>query len=535
MTKDHDAPVLIAGAGPVGLVLALELAHHGVRSILIDREMEATRFPKMDVTNARSMELFRRLGIAADVRAAGVAAEFGFDVLWALPDGSAPYARWELPGAGEQQRRIAARNDGTMPLEADQRIPQSAFEAMARALCRAAPLVDFREGMAFETFAQDTGGVTVTIADAAARRETVHVAYLAGCDGAGSRVRRQCGIALETMPDLPKNFMVHFRSTDLAALHRHGRFWHYFVAGSVLIAQDEVDHWTFHAPLFDGVPDRAPDPAASIADRLGWVPRIDEVLLTSIWQPRFALAERYRQARVFLAGDAVHQVFPTGGYGMNTGVGDAVDLGWKLAAVVNGWGGEVLLDSYEAERRPVGAVNRDAALRHLSVHIGTVERIARGASRDELATFVMAHRGENEFDGIELGYRYAASPVIAHEAGDPPRWDEWAYVPGTWPGARAPSVRLADGSALFDNFGPGLTLVDFAGDAAERVAAARARAIPLRHLRIAEAAVRAIWERDYVLVRPDQHVAWRGDTLPGPDQWLAILELICGKPAMPIG
>lgn len=526
-----DAPVLIAGAGPVGLVLALELAYHGVRSILIDREPEATRFPKMDITNGRSMELFRRLGISGRVRAAGVAPEFSFDVLWALPDGSPPYGRWDLPGAGEQQRRIDARNDGSMPLEADVRIPQSGFEAIARIVCREEPLIDFREGVTFSALEQDPAGVDVSIEEVASgRREVCRVAYLVGCDGAGSQVRRQLGIALEAKPDMPKNFMVHFRSTDLPTLHRYGQFWHYFVAGSVLIAQDEVDHWTFHGPLFEGVPEVEPDPAAFLADRLGWCPQIDEVLLTSIWQPRFALAERYGDGRVFLAGDAVHQVFPTGGYGMNTGVGDAVDLGWKLAAVVNGWGGVRLLDSYEAERRPVGATNRDYAFRNVGIHIGTVERIRSGAPVSALKDFVENGRGENEYDGIEFGYRYNGSPVIAREQGDPPRWSEWDYIPSTWPGARAPSMILSDGRALFDRLGPELTLVDFTGRGGSLVEAANKSGIPVVHLPIDEAAVRAVWEKDYVLVRPDHHVAWRADRLPDEAQWQSILDLVCGVP-----
>ena len=531
-TSAIDCPILIAGAGPVGLLIALELAHHGVRACLIDRYPEPTRFPKMDVTNGRSMELFRRLGIADLLRGCGVGAQYSFDVLFALPDGTPPVARWDLPSVDAQRAAYSLRNDGSAPLEADQRVPQSAFETMARDLCRKDPLIDFREGCAFEALAQDADGVDVTVRDTATGGQAVvRTGYLVGADGAASLVRRQLGIGLEEIGQLPENYMIHFRSRDLGALHRHGQFWHYFVTGGgVLISQDEEDTWTFHTPRFGDLTDgAAPDAAELIADRMGLSPRIDEVLLTSRWQPRFAIADSYGQGRVFLAGDAVHQVMPTGGYGMNTGVGDAIDIGWKLAAVVNGWGGPHLLDSYEAERRPVAITNRDASRRHIGVHRSFGEMFKAGASRDELAQFIQSNRGENEFDGIEFGYRYTASPVVAHEQGPQPPWSEFDYVPSTWPGARPPSMMLADGSALFDHFGAGLTLVDFTGEAGALVAPAQARGIPMTHLPISDASVRAVWERDLVLVRPDQHVAWRSDHAPSPKAWNDVLDLVCGK------
>lgn len=525
-----DCPVLIAGAGPVGLLVALELAHHEVRSVLIDRFPEPTKFPKMDVTNGRSMELFRRLGIAEPLRKAGVASHHSFDVLFVLPGDEPPVGRWDLPSVDEQRAAFALRNDGSAPLEADQRVPQSTFEAIARNLCRANPLIDFREGCAFETLSQDAEGVSVTVRDVATGRlDEVRVSYLVGADGAGSQVRKELGIGSEEIGKLPENYMIHFRSRDLTELHKHGQFWHYFKSGGgVLIAQDEEDSWTFHTPRFEGATD---DPAKLIADRMGLAPKIDEILLTSRWQPRFVLADRYSEGRVFLAGDAVHQVMPSGGYGMNTGVGDAIDIGWKLAAVINGWAGPRLLDSYEAERRPVAITNRDYSRRHTGVHGAFRELVATGASREELNDYLQANRGENEFDGIEFGYRYTASPVVVHAAGHAPAWSEFDYIPSTWPGARAPSVMLDDGTALFDHFGLELTLVDFTGNAGSLVDAASARAIPMKHLPIAEANVRQVWERDLVLIRPDQHVAWRSNQVPSSAEWNDILNLVCGLKA----
>ena len=524
------AGVLIAGAGPVGILVALELAHHGVASVLIDRATEPTQFPKMDITNGRSMELFRRLGFGDRLRAAGVGPEHSFDVVWALPDGSAPVGRWHLPGVAAQRAIYAARDDGAMPLEPDQRVTQSAFEQIGRDLCRANPLIDFREGVSFAGLAQDETGVAVTLEDAANGAIThMRAHWLVGADGSGSRVRRALGIGLDEIGQRTPNYMVHFRSSDTETLHKYGRFWHYFTMGSVIISQDEQDLWTFHCPLIEGTPTQEPDPAEMIARWTGLRPRIDEVLLTSIWQPRFALADSYAKGRVFLAGDAAHQVFPTGGYGMNTGVGDAIDIGWKLAAVINGWGGQGLLDSYDAERRPVGATNRLVALRHLDVHIGFVERVLAGVPRDQLKTYIEGRRGENEFDGIEFGYRYSTSPVIAHDQAIAPHWSEWDYVPSTWPGARPPSFIREDGTALFDHFGTGMTLVDFMGDGHAVVQSALHAGVPMTHLPITEAKIRAKWERNYVLIRPDHCVAWRADELPDAAEWARILALVTGN------
>lgn len=524
------APVFIAGAGPVGLILALELAHHGVRSIVIDREPRSTEYPKMDITNGRSMELFRRFGFAAQLRAVGVPPQFSFDVIHAVDFRSPPVARIDLPSVAEQERRLRAVNDGSMPLEADQRGPQSTFEALGRKLLRESPLIDFREGWTFERFDEDDDGVDVVFSETeGGRGARARVQYLVGCDGAASRVRRQLGIELDGV-SFPKVFLIHFKSRDLKTLHRYGQFWHYACAtGIVIIAQDEKDTWTAHIPA---PPDQqeswAPDPEALITELLGAAVEIDEVLLTGLWTPRMRLADSYGSGRVFLAGDAVHQVIPAGGYGMNTGVADAVDIGWKLAAVVNGWGGSKLLESYGAERRPVAEANRQIAGRNVDVFVKGHEMI-RAGELEAAGAYLLAERGENEFDGVEFGYRYAQSPVIVHEAGEAPPWTPLRYVPSTWPGARVPSFYLQDGSALFDRLGREFTLVDFTGAGEPLAAIGRARGAPVTYLRIREPGVRAAWERDLVLVRPDHHVAWRSDAVPSDEAWARIVDQVCGR------
>jgi hypothetical protein len=224
----------------------------------------------------------------------------------------------------------------------------------------------------------------------------------------------------------------------------------------------------------------------------------------------------------------VHQMFPTGGYGMNTGLADAVDAGWKLAAVINGYGGRGLIDSYGTERRPVGTRNVLMSQRHLGIHLRAGDMLRQGVPTERLATFLQAERGENEYSGVELGYRYNGSAIVCPDNSSEPDWNPDRYLPTTWPGSRAPSLTLADGTPLYDLLGPEFTLVDFVGDgrADALLAAAEDQGVPVRHAVVADDVARGVWERDLVLLRPDQHVAWRGATAPQDPE--AVLRLVRG-------
>lgn len=535
-------PVLIVGAGPVGLVLAKELAHQGIACTLVERNLETTRWPKMDITNVRSMELLRRLGLADGLREVGVPSHYSFDVLFSTGLAGRRFARWDLPSPDAWRERIRATNDGTMPREPYQRVSQEIFEAWMKRLCEADPLITVHSGWRFESLEQDADGVTAIVTDTVAgveRRIRAH--YLVGCDGASSAVRKSVGIELAGRA-LPRHArLVHFKSRDLAALHAQGQFWHiFFTTPATIISQDEVDTFTIHRYFPLDVDPSGLDAEAVVADALGRPIRIDRILVTSVWRGSILLADRYREGRVFIAGDAAHQNIPSGGYGMNTGVCDAVDMGWKLAAVLHGWGGERLLESYETERRPVAHVNIERTERHVNVHVTWRSRAQKDlleadtpageAHRQEIAGFIEAERGENEDHGIELGYRYTGSPVVAHERGPAPPWTPRTYTPTTWPGGRPPSVVLADGCFLFDLLSSrAFTLVDFVGDAPGRdlAAVARALGIPLEHVVVRDENAHRLWERDLVLVRPDQHVAWRGDAIPAEAS--ALLGMIAGR------
>ena len=513
-----ETPVLIAGGGPVGMTLALELASHGVRSMLVERNASTTRHPKMDLTNGRSMELFRRLGLVERLRAAGVPPDHPFDIVWATSATGRVLHRFAYPSANQRRAEVRASNDGTQTLEPPMRVSQIVIEPVLKEAIDANPRVDVRFGWAFESLEQGADGVSAVIrSSASGEAERVHCAYLAGCDGGGSTVRAALGIGLEGQLRIANAYMVHFRSRAHDVLSRFGRLWHLQTGRGTVISQDGFDIWTLQAiPLPDGDP-ASFDPAELLRAWAGC--DFDfEILVANPWTPHQVIADRYVDGRVALAGDSAHQVIPTGGYGMNTGIGDAVDLGWKLAALLNGWGGPRLLQSYEAERRPIALQNRAAAQRHAEVRFAITALIAEGANEkaETLGAKVAAlGNAENECWGIEHGYRYEASPVICHESSPPPPFDPQVCTPTTWPGARLPHLWLSDGSALYDHLGPDLTLLALGGaDPGAFAQAAEQARVPLAVVPLAADPALKLLERRLLLVRPDHHVAWRGDQAP---------------------
>ena len=290
--------------------------------------------------------------------------------------------------------------------------------------------------------------------------------YLAGCDGGASAVRRQLGIKLQGEANLMQFRQALFRCDDLFERIPIGKGRHYHVAdaqATFLIVQDSTKHFTLHAIV------ESDAEMATLFEKTVAMPVKYEMLSVGQWRQNLLLADSYGDGRVFLAGDAVHLVIPTGGLGMNSGVGDAIDLSWKLAATLHGWGGPELLASYDIERRQIGARNVEAS-RHASrgrrawraawkpnIRDNTPEGAETRANLTRIAD--VEQRKSNEMIGAELGYRYAGSPVIWPEAGEGPAPDFMKYVPTTWPGARLPHVWLDDGSALHDRIGDGYTLL----------------------------------------------------------------------------
>jgi 2-polyprenyl-6-methoxyphenol hydroxylase-like FAD-dependent oxidoreductase len=526
MTQPLHVPVLIAGGGPTGLVLAAELSRHGVASMLAERNEHTTLFPKMDITNGASMELLRRLGVDTELRAVGVGAQHSFDVIFAPGLGGPIHGRWRLPSVDEQRGIIAATADGSVPGQPWQRCSQAIFEAMMMNRAHRDPLVDVRQGWRLQSCAQVGDLVVTQLADSDGNAVTVHADYLVGCDGASSRVRGELGIEMDGLKDFTNFALVHFRSLDLTNLHALGQFWHLYTSnGSVLIAQNEIDTWTLHQDLGAEVDDPDPigDPREFIARALGHPIVIDEILASSVWRPNAMLADSYGRDRILLAGDAVHTMIPTGGYGMNTGLGDAVNLGWKLAATIQGWGGAALLASYEIERRPVADRNRKACVENAMVIVQYRDIVDQQlidadngdgqTHRQRVAEFLATNDAENLSLGIELDVRYDDSPVVVPDGSTAPPWDRRTFVPTVRPGHRAPNIALGERDTLFDRFGPEFTLVDALDDNGQssRLLSEAARVgLPIRHLTLTDPGLAALYRHRLVLVRPDLHIAWSG-------------------------
>ncbi len=521
----YDTSVLIVGGGPVGLTLALDLAQRGVRATLVERNQQALALPKMERCNARTMEIFRRLGIAERVRDAGLPRDAPMDVFLATSMGApSALAHLPYPSVAAAKAQIAAHNDGR-PLEPYQLISQYTLEPLLRELAQARPELAIRFGCELVSFAQDAAGVTATVRSGSTHDETIRAAYIVGCDGGSSTVRKQLGIALEGRGRIRTLRQALFHAPGLYGRIRMGRGRHYHIAAAplfpFLILQDSTRHWTLHAAAASDA-----EMTAIFAAALG-MDEPFETLSVNTWTQHLLCAQRYRAGRAFLAGDAAHLVIPTGGLGMNTGIGDAADLSWKLAATLAGWGGAGLLDAYEAERRPIGLRNVRASGAAMS---GRLTWRAASSPQEMAAAFDREQRKVTEILGIEAGYRYVGSPIVCAEAGDGPDPDNPVYVPSTWPGARLPHVWLDDGTALADRLGTGFTLLQLGphpGECAAFARALRAAGASLEVLRVPDVRARELCERDLVLVRPDLHVAWRGNV--APDDPAAIAARVTGN------
>lgn len=531
-----DTDVIIVGAGPVGLVLANDLGRRGVRTVIIERKAAPQFLPKMERCNARSMEIFRRMGLAGKIRAAGLRPDVPMDVFVVLTLDRPPLLHLPYPSVDQATRDIKSVNDGSQPCEPYQLISQYTLEPLLKEEAERLASVDVRYGCEFISFVQDANGVSVTACTLDGNSETFRGAYMVGCDGGASPVRKQLGIKLRGEGNIFTLHQALFRCDELfdaipvGAGPGHGR--HYHVAddkATFLIMQDSTRHFTLHSVVEND------EEMKARFERTIALPLKYEMLSCNEWRMNLLVADNYGHGRVFLAGDSAHLVIPTGGLGMNTGVGDAVDLAWKLDAAVKGWGGARLLQSYEIERRQVGDRNVGAS-RYASAGRRRWRSQFRPdiwddtpegkATRDNLGNIAdVEQRKTNEMTGAELGYRYVGSPVIWEEPGGPEHLFR-TYQPATWPGARLPHVWLAGGAPIQDAIPEGYVLLRLGGNRADTAPLARAFAgigAPFSTLDISDDDAREVYQRDLILVRPDLHVVWRGNAMHEDPAHLAAL------------
>ncbi len=521
---EKTVDVLIAGAGPVGLSLAIELGLRGVRCLVVERNDRVGYSPRAKTTNVRTREHLRRWGIADALRRASpIPADYPPNVVFATRMNGPELARFENAFNG-----LRLHND--LYSEEAQWVPQYTLENVLRERAAGLPGVSLRFDTTLTRFDQTPEDVTseLTYADGAIAR--VRSAYIVGADGARSVVREAIGAKMLGDAATFKNYSIIFRAPGLAGANAHGPAIMYWMVNadvpSLLGPMDDRDLWFFMATRLPGDVDPASvDPVELIRRGTGLRDLAVEVVGADPWIARQLVADTYAKGRAFLAGDACHLHPPFGGFGMNMGVGDAVDLGWKLAATLQGWGGPRLLASYEQERRPVhlrtiaeSVINYGMVGNQL-VRPGLEDAGPLGeATRREVGETILATK-VREFKtlGLVLGARYEDSAIVEYDGTRPPPEHATIYTPSAHPGCLAPHLWLADGTSLYDHFGPGFTLLVADGASEDGVLlreAASTCGVPLKVIAPNDARLRARYEARLAMIRPDQHVAWRGDALP---------------------
>ncbi|MFE0024338.1 FAD-dependent monooxygenase [Amycolatopsis sp. NPDC059021] len=508
--------VLIVGGGPVGLALALDLRYRGVSVVLVEASDGEVSHPKVSTVGPRSMELFRRWGVAKKIRAAGWPGDYPLDVAWVTRVG------------GHEIYRLDRGTADSRPLPAHTPEPDQICPAhwLTPLLMREAGPV--RTRCRLDGFSQDDDRVLASVTDLATETPLrIETRFMVACDGASSRVRTACGIGAPPRYETQVFRNILFRAPRLREQLGPRTAMVYFLLRSseLRFPLRCLDGRELYNLVVSGETDL--DAASLVTSAIALDTPV-ETLSDGEWHLTHRVADRFRAGRVFLVGDAAHTLSPSGGFGMSTGICGAADLGWKLAAELGGWAGPRLLDSYHDERRPVAVDSLEEARVNLR---RTMARELPGeldhdTPEGERARAEMARRLEDsgvrhEFDApkVHFGYRYA-SPLVVPD-GEPPADGEWRQT--TVPGSRAPHAWLAPGVSTLDLFGPGFTLLHFTGSdrlpGFERAFAERR--VPLAVSRCADPAVAALYERPFVLVRPDGHVAWRGTAPPADPAELA--------------
>jgi 2-polyprenyl-6-methoxyphenol hydroxylase-like FAD-dependent oxidoreductase len=542
--RQHCAVVVI-GAGPCGLMLAIELGRRGVSTIVIEEKTTPSRFPSANATQARTMEHYRRLGFADKVRGKGLPPDYPTDIAYFTRFAKYELARFGLPSARQAREIVKTLSGSWSAAELPHRVSQIFVEDVLREEAAALPAVTLRPGFRMTAIRDTDSGVEVEAERTdGSERITLRAAYAVGADGGGSPTRKALGYNYIGESGAVRDFVggrmfaIHIRSAELYNVIPHPRAWMYWAVNrerrAFMPSVNGRDEFTFHTQLR---PDEkaehisAAQAKAMFEAALGG--KLDiEIIARSTWNAGYTLvAEKFRRGRIFLGGDAVHLFTPTGGLGYNTAVEDAVNLGWKLSAVLKGIGGPALLDSYETERQAIARRNT-AYARTFADSVGLFvppveledEGPAGEAARKRAGEHFNYHaRFEFNIPGITFGGRYDGSPIIVADGTAPPPDVPNEYVPTACPGGRAPHLWLADGRSLYDTLGFEFTLLqlgDTPADAAPFAAAAKSLNLPLAVVRLPSDEARDLYQADLALIRPDQIVAWRGNSAAGADDVL---------------
>lgn len=532
--EDINADVLIVGAGPVGLTLAMDLASRGIHVVIAEiRRYAEPPSVKCNHVAARTMEQFRRLGVAHKLRDAGLPADYPNDVVFRTSVTGMELSRIAIP-CRQDRYTDTAGPDGWWPTpEPPHRINQIYLEPILLEHTAALPQVTLLNRTQVASFTQDATGVTAVATDLdSGTSRNIRCRYMVGCDGGSSSVRKQMGAKLEGTAVIQRVQSTYIRAPQLAALIPGKPAWSCYAMNprrcGTMFAIDGMETWLVHnhlnadEPEFDSV-----DRDQAIRDILGVGADFHyDILSKEDWVGRRLVADRFRDRHVFLAGDAAHLWVPYAGYGMNAGIADAINLSWLLAARLQGWGEEAMLDAYEVERQPITAQVSQFAMDHAQKMIKARRAVpvnieAAGAEGEA----VRAEIGQEAYElnvqqfccaGLNFGYFYSGSPIMMDDGEAPPAYSMGSFTPSTVPGCRAPHFWLPDGRSLYDAFGPAYTLLRFdrSAEVMALIAAAQARRVPLVVLDVEAVDVPPAYRHTLVLCRADQHVVWRGDKLP---------------------
>jgi 2-polyprenyl-6-methoxyphenol hydroxylase-like FAD-dependent oxidoreductase len=549
MPKEFESNVLIVGAGPVGLTLAIDLAWRGIDVTVVETRARAEPpEPKCNHVAARTMEIFRRLGVAAKVRNAGLPADYPHDISYRTTFTGQELTRIRIPCRRDRFTMTDGPDCNWPTPEPPHRINQIFLEPILFEHAAAQPRIKIINRTSVEE---------VVVGDTSARAalrdldtgaiSRISCRFLIGCDGARSVVRKAIGAKLSGDEVVQRVQSTYIRAPDLITLQQHERAWG---TGSInprragmVYAIDGVKRWLVHNYMkpdeggFDSVDrDGCIRTILGVGDDFRY-----DVISKEDWVGRRLIADKFRDRCGFIAGDAAHIWVPYAGYGMNAGIADAMNLSWLLAAHLNGWAPSSILDAYEAERGPITSQVSRFAMSHAEAEIrrrgavpGDIEDAGPAGERARRDVGRLAYEinvQQYACAGLNFGTYYDRSPIIAYDGAEHPSYTMDSYTPSTVPGCRTPHFWRDDGGSIYDAMGPEFTLLRFDSsiNTAPLEAAALRRALPLTVLDVEASAARGLYGHRLVLSRPDQHVAWRDDALP-PDP-LALIDRVRGATA----
>lgn len=547
MSRPYDASILIVGAGPVGLTLAMDLASRGVDVIVAElRHAGEPPSVKCNHVSARSMEIFRRLGVAAKLRNAGLPEDFPNDISYRTTSLGKELARIRIPARRDRYTSTDGPDTHWPTPEPPHRINQIFLEPILFTHAQAMPKIAIRTRTSIDGFEQDERGVSATARDLdSGDVRTIRTRYLIGCDGGRSTIRRQIGATFNGDAVIQRVQSTYIRAPQLIKLLPDKPSWAMFSlnprrSGNVY-AIDGRERWLIHNYLrpdeadFDAI-----DRDWSIRQILGVDASFEyEILANEDWIGRRLIADKFRDRRVFICGDASHIWVPYAGYGMNAGIADAANLAWLLAAHLAGWADEAILDAYEKERWPITEQVSHFAMNHAHAMAkqrgGVPSNIEDEGPEGEAARAALGAQAyalnvqQYCCAGLNFGYYYDASPIIAYDGAAHPAYSMAEFTPSTVPGCRAPHVWLEGRRSLYDAIGTDYTLIrnDPGIDVSALIRTAMSRGVPLGVTDIGDD--HPAYDRALVLARPDQHVGWRGDRVP-PDP-TELIDVIRGAAA----